>query len=244
MPLPLLLALAALALARSPRRPRFLSLGLWTLYGFVVLLSIPAVTNLLVNLWEYPLSSTQDLGTETWDAAIILGGSLDPALSNGPATQYELNAAAERLTAAAILWKQGRVERLVYTGGSGDPWNQERKEAPAVREFLLALGLETQGLLVEDQSRNTYENALYTGPLLTAEGLEKNLLVTSALHMRRSLAIFAKQEIPIVPCVVDTRKITLSGPIAFIPSAQGLYVSSLVLREIMGYVTYGILGRL
>jgi len=259
MPLPLLLVLAGFLLVAHQRcrrsqpkadgartqRLRRVGLGLlWSSYCLLLLSSLPVVADLLVRWWEHPRSTLDQLAEQPYDAALVLGGSLDPALSDAANLHYELGSAAERLTAALMLYNNGYALSIFYSGGSGNPWNQHARESPLAAGFFSQLGLPAEALLVEGNSRNTWENAVYSAPLLAEHQLHSILLITSALHMRRSLAIFRKQGIAVQPWTCDTELIDYPLPLALIPSARAMETTTKVLREIMGYLAYAVLGRL
>src|SRR5690606_30182135 len=76
-------------------------------------------------------------------------------------------------------------------------------ETDAMTELLVALGVPEEAILPEDRSRNTYENALYVRELLAQADSNEIVLVTSALHMPRSVAIFERQGFSVTPAPVD-----------------------------------------
>ena len=69
------------------------------------------------------------------------------------------------------------------------------KRRDLLKTFALQLGLRDDQVLVEADSRNTYENALYTAQMLRTQQWRHVVLITSASHMRRALAAFHKQGI-------------------------------------------------
>lgn len=97
--------------------------------------------------------------TEPYDTGILLGGYINfNALA--PAGVSTFNQAGNRLTGTLMLYRTGRIRRILLSGGRliGDV----RPEADAVREFLLQCGVPDSAILVENRSRNTRENALYS----------------------------------------------------------------------------------
>jgi uncharacterized SAM-binding protein YcdF (DUF218 family) len=92
--------------------------------------------------------------------------------------------------------------KLVYSGG-GAPFEATFKEADAARMVLDELGFDTTHVIFERQSRNTYENVVFSKTLLAPKPGETWLLVTSAWHMPRAVAVFQHQGWPVVPYPVD-----------------------------------------
>lgn len=130
------------------------------------------------------------LSAEKYRAIVLLGGATAPASPpNRP--QADLNDAADRIFYAARLYKQGIAPTIIVTGGKS-PGLESRPEiqteAQAMRQFLLELGVPDGAIVIEEQSRNTRENAAKTKTYI---GEGRVALVTSASHMPRSMATFA-----------------------------------------------------
>lgn len=136
------------------------------------------------------------------DGVIVLGGALDPVVTAARG-QVAANGAIERVNALLWLGRQYPKARLVFSGGSGSIATQDMKEAPVARRYLAELGFDPDSIVFEDQSRNTRENAIYTKQLMAPAKGEVWLLVTSAMHMPRSMGAFAAMDWPVVAYPVD-----------------------------------------
>lgn len=126
------------------------------------------------------------------DGIVVLGGAELPRLSRHWG-QPQLSGAAERLVEGAALAHAFPQARLVHTGGSGrlgDLGGDFLSEARVARSVYLSLGLERDRLVLEERSRNTFENARNARALLEPAPGEIWLLVTSAAHMPRAHASF------------------------------------------------------
>ena len=96
----------------------------------------------------------------------------------------------DRARLAMQLYREGRVKFILITGGKL-PWQQSvEPEAKLVARVLQDWGVPKEALLVEDKSRNTYENATLTKSIFDAHGFKTGVLVTSAFHIPRALAVF------------------------------------------------------
>ena len=113
------------------------------------------------------------------DAIVVLGAPLGPG---GRLSPY----VAERVAAAAALWRAGGGPMVVATGGVTQ--RAGRAEADAIADGLAALGV--PGVIVERESRTTLENARRCKPLLDARGVRSLWLVTQPFHGRRSARLF------------------------------------------------------
>jgi uncharacterized SAM-binding protein YcdF (DUF218 family) len=138
------------------------------------------------------------------DGIIVLGGSVDENLS-GLRGRVTLADAAERLTAPIELKRRFPKARLVFTGGSASLRGSAYTEAGTVSGFWRDVGLDQGDVLYEDKSRNTYENAVFTRDLVKPKEGERWLLVTSAMHVPRSVGIFRHAGFPVIPYPVDYR---------------------------------------
>ena len=123
-------------------------------------------------------------------ALVLLGGGVSPP--SGKATDINLGAAADRVWYAARLFHAGKAPLLLLSGGS-DPQRHAFSEARAMAVFLQDLGVPAPALVLEEDSRNTLENAAFSAKLLNERGIRHVLLVTSALHMPRALALLPRK---------------------------------------------------
>lgn len=133
---------------------------------------------------------------------VVLGGALDPVVS-AARDQVSAGGAVERVTALVTLGRRYPQAKLIFSGGSGSLTTQALKEAPVAQRFLDELGFDHSRVVFEDQSRNTRENALLSKQLMEPQPGETWVLVTSALHMPRSVGTFRAAGWTVVPYPVD-----------------------------------------
>ena len=176
-------------------------------------------------------------------AIVVLGGGVEgsrPGWRDGP----DLTAAADRVWFAAKLYHAGRAPVVILAGGVVDDGSSAQPEADAMATFIEDLGVPASSLLLEQRSRNTWENAFYTDRLLREHHIGTVLLVTSAMHMPRAMAIFRKQGIAIIPAPADFEAVPPSGPwlLRWLPDAAALNSSSRALKEYLGLWAYRMLG--
>jgi uncharacterized SAM-binding protein YcdF (DUF218 family) len=171
------------------------------------------------------------------DVAIVLGG----AVSAPPPLQVtELSDAADRVWYAARLHRAGHVRRLVVVGGNL-PWGAAAKpEAELIRQLLIEFGVPADAIRIGGTSRNTYENAIEARSILQGPPFDTALLITSAWHMPRALAVFRKAGLPVDPAPCDFRASgDLAGTILdWLPQARAFAMTSEALREWLGYALY------
>ncbi len=171
------------------------------------------------------------------DVIIMLGGgvyskSVDMsgigAPSQGTLERLVTAARLHRLTNAPILLSGGPV-----FAGSGS-------SARIAARFLKDLGIGEHNLIVEDRSRDTYENALFSARICRQKGFKNPVVVTSAMHMRRSLLSFRASGLDVTPypCPSTTwpdQRIPWTG---YLPSYNRLHTTSAALHEWIGLFYY------
>ena len=146
----------------------------------------PVLFDFSIKCWEPEPVAVENL--RTYDIGIVLGGfsSYLPEYNN-----IKLNEAGDRLWQTVSLYNRGKIKKILISGGSGRKTG--KSEAAAVRDVLIAMGIPESDVLAESESRNTYENAEYSAKLIA--GIQPGadcLLITSALHIPRSIGCFCK----------------------------------------------------
>ncbi len=191
--------------------------------------------------WEGELKNPNEVGH--YDGIILLGG-----LSNyHPASQrIRFVQSGDRLFQAVELYKKGKSQYFIFTGGSGRVLVREKSEGEYLKDYFKLLGIPQDSTLVEWKSRNTHENAVETRKMLAAESMGKGkyLLVTSGFHMKRALGCFKKEGIDVEPYAADPLQSSIAPDFwdAISPSASALGTWELLFREWVGYAVYQIRG--
>jgi uncharacterized SAM-binding protein YcdF (DUF218 family) len=219
--------------ARFSRRLRTASLVLIVIFGNHVLL------NEILIAWEISPNNVEPTKT-----VVVLGGytSFDRGRQ-----RMGFNEAAERFVFPLQMLSSGKTNRLVLTGGSGNVFNRDYFESSAAKQFALKFGIADSQILIDDKSRNTWENAIETKKILDSLGIKENvLLVTSAGHMRRSMACFKKAGVNFIPYPVNfqshlDRK--YSWDAMLIPSAGNISKWDALIHEWIGYIAYKLTGK-
>jgi uncharacterized SAM-binding protein YcdF (DUF218 family) len=177
------------------------------------------------------------------DAVIVLGGYLHP-----PGAHHafaELTDASDRLRVAAQILLANKAALVLLTGGNLPMFGDTGiPEALAAREVLHEWGVPSDAILVEDRSRNTRENAVFSAPILQAKGARRLILVTSASHMRRAVAVFRRAGLDVIPFPTDYQSGWGEPDLVFrwLPDADSLGTSRRVLKEWVGLAVYRLRG--
>ena len=181
---------------------------------------------------------------EKVDGIVVLGGGLEGAI-NLARGGYELNSGGDRFVEAAILARRYPEARIVVSGGTGTLILAGEADADTALRLLTALGVAPERLVLENRSRNTHENAAFTREMVTPRPGETWLLVTSAFHMPRSVALFRKAGFPVLPWPVDYRTSGNEGIGLFRDNPQdAIQNTTVAIREWIGLAAYHLSGRI
>lgn len=157
-------------------------LGSMLLFGFVLWLLIVFA---LIGVIHY--TGTVD-ESESADVIIVLGAGLSRSGRPGWAL-------TRRSSHGAELWHQGFASNIICTGGYGE--NQTRSEADACREVLNRRGVPSSVIVLEERSRSTEENAMYSKEIMQDNGWQTALIVSDSYHVFRARYIFSHESIDV-----------------------------------------------
>ena len=183
---------------------RFTRAGRWLTFASVLVLAILGLSP-LGNMLLFPLENRfppWDATRGAPDGIIVLGGVVD---ASSPGNHIMLNESAERLTVVPELARRYPNARILFSGGSGALIGDGGAEAGAAARLLESLGISRDRVILEDRSRNTVENAVFSKLIVHPRRGERWLLVTSAFHMPRAIGVFRKADFPVEPYPVDWR---------------------------------------
>ena len=189
------------------------------------------------------------------EAIVVLGGATEAP--EYPRTMVEFNSAADRIFKAAELYQQGAADHILLSGGGYIVWLDTRtvSQAQEMADILDLLGIPEEALWLEEESANTYENALFSHEILSEKGISKIYLVTSAMHMPRSVALFEYQGFEVVPVPADFSVTQATWDKLFhgtwetiilnmVPNASSIKQTSNVMKEYIGLFVYKLKGWL
>ena len=232
------------------RHPRWAS-GAIALSLFILFFSSnPIVSNKLMSSLEWQYFPPKPMPTA--DAIVVLGGATVPAIA--PRPWVEVGEAGDRILYAARLYNQGRAPKLILSGGrvhwrgnSGD-----QSEADDMKALAMAMNVPEKDIILEGSSLNTRQNAVNVKKILEAQSIGSVLLVTSAVHMPRSVAIFKKLNIEVIPAPTDylvttppdeENNTTIEGRIlSLLPHAEATGRFTRAMKEYVGFVVYRLRG--
>jgi len=239
--LALLLALVGMILLWFTRRQKtgryIMSVSLVTL----IIASVSIVSNPFLGSLEdhyHPLSPTGQLQDTKWVVVLSGGAYFSEELSVMDRLSSEsLIRLAEGIRLLRLLRPSAK---MILSGG--DP-SGDAIESHAMSEAALALGITTDRLMLEDQSYDTKDQARFVKKLV---GQEQFILVTSANHMPRAIAVFEKQGTRPIPAPVNTivKSRGAIGPLSFVPDAENIRRTERALYEYVGTLWARLRGQI
>ncbi|MDX9931631.1 MAG: YdcF family protein [Bacteroidales bacterium] len=239
-PITWILALIALALfLRNPKlKKRFLIAALATGLFF----TNSFIAKEFMRMWEPEPSSVYSIQIK-YDAVIVLGGGIVTTNAQNKTLTFRNN--PDRIMQALWLYKNDKADKILISGGSGSMQYPDMLESVLVRVFLIVIGLPSYFFYIYRLSKNTRENAVISEKILndSIPGGEF-LLITSASHMRRSIGCFRNVNLKVDPFPVDLTAGDRSWywMNLLLPKTDALDIWDELLHEIIGYLTYRIVG--
>jgi uncharacterized SAM-binding protein YcdF (DUF218 family) len=226
------------------RRPRLASrliiLGIWLLYSSSTELVAHALTRSL---------ESQNLPTDIApaDAIVVLGGGTKSP--QAPRILPEVSEAGDRVIYAAKLYKDNKAPKIILSGGRVT-WKAETGSESADMAILLdLLGIPRTAILEDPTSLNTRQNAVNVKQIVDREQFKRLILVTSATHMPRSIAIFRRLGMDVIPAPTDfytteaDRQLSPQGRLlSLLPDAENLFLTTRSLKEYVGLFIYWLRG--
>ncbi|MEG4035987.1 YdcF family protein [Microcoleus sp. S36b_A4] len=250
-PLGLSCLLMMAALITLWKRPKWAAAPIAGALIILLLGSSGWVSKSLVRSLEWQNLPTAELPQA--EAIIVLGGGVKAALP--PRPWVELAEAGDRIIYGSRLYRQGKAPLLILSGGRVDWKGGGPPESADMAEIAQTMGVPASAILQDPDSHNTYQNAVNVRKILDAKAIKGPvLLVTSAMHMTRSLLIFQRQGIKAIAVPTDFQ-ITKQDIAAsqsnwqavaldLLPDTYQLNQSTKALKEYIGLIVYRLRGWL
>lgn len=208
------------------------------------LMGNPFLFNEVCRRWEIKAVSEQEFLHQKIEGIIILGGL---SFWDNQLKRIQFSKSSDRMMQGLLLYKMGIGKKLIISGGSGSLTYPDDRESVFLKDYLVKIGLRPEEILIEKESKNTRENAVFTKELLDSCKMSGTfLLVTSGYHMRRSVGCFEKAGINVIPYSTDrySGETKYNPDHLFIPNSGILMAWDTLFHEWIGYITYKIAGYL
>jgi uncharacterized SAM-binding protein YcdF (DUF218 family) len=225
----ILLAIAALTKNIVYKKRFFISAII-----LLILFSNPFLLNRFAKFWDFPPNTISK--SSHYSCVIVLGGfGAEDNQGNG-----YFNSLADRFIQGIKLRERGNVSHILITGGNSDLHPSQYNQADWVATQLKEFNFPDSCIIEARNSRNTYEDAIFSKELLKNNHLQPPyLLVTSAFHMRRSLFIFKKIGLAVIPVPCNffagRNRETIAS---LLPNAGALSAWEIYIKEMIGLAVY------
>jgi uncharacterized SAM-binding protein YcdF (DUF218 family) len=206
--------------------------------GVLYIISTPIFSNNFFKLVEGSEYRKPIGAIDSADAIVVLSGMLE--INEVGDSIYIEWGDPDRFFGGIALFKAGKAQKLIFTGGKM-PWDKAKKtEGEVLREYAILNGIATEKILITKDVGNTADEAVAVKELISLS--KRIILVTSAYHMYRAKKLFEKQGFLVVPFRVDYKTAGKSAItiMDFLPSAGNLEITETGIREIIGRLYYSI----
>jgi uncharacterized SAM-binding protein YcdF (DUF218 family) len=237
-PLTVTLALLVLGLILLTLRRR-VTAGLLVIlaFGWTYALATPVVANWLRGGLEQRFPPTPLGNVPDADAIVVLGGGVEPTAR--PRLYPNLGNAADRVWHGARLFKADKAPLVITTGRR--PFNDAgQAAAEAQAQFLTSLGVPREAIVAPGDSVRTHTDSQIVERIADERGLDQLLLVTSALHMPRAMAVFQSAGLMVFPVPADfeVTQVGYRDESPWLPSTEAWASSARALHEYAGMIWY------
>ncbi len=225
---------------KNPKRKRR---ALRIAVGMLFIISNPIIGNFVAKTYEAKGVAVASL-TSQYDYAIVLGGFANLA-SPYDDDRLNLNFSANRLSQTIDLYHQGKIKKIVLSGGNGNVLGNQENEAVNAFAYLRRIGIPDENIIIDKKSRNTYENFKYSKELLKNGKDSANILViTSAFHVPRSRLIAKKAGVAcdFFPTGFFFKDWELAPSAIIIPDVDNIKMWQVMIKEWFGLVAYKMKG--
>ena len=249
-PLGLISVCLIVALVTLRKRPRMATIAISLSLAVLLLSSNAWVSKYMIRSLEWQnIPGTQIPNAE---AIVVLGGATKSA--TWPRPTVDLSEAGDRVIYAAQLYFQKKAPIIILSGGRIDWRGSGSPESADMATILTSIGVPAAAIIQESDSLNTYQNAVNVRKILEARRIKKVLLITSAMHTPRSLKIFKRQGIDVIPTPTDflvsqgeLEELTNTPKAAILnllPDTNNLNQFTSALKEYIGIFIYSLRGWL
>lgn len=205
-----------------------------------IIFTNPFLYSICIRAWQ---PKPVDLAKgKQYSAAILLGGMT----MNDKHDRLFFGPDADRFIQTTKLYHSGNVSHIVLSGGLGSLVKKGPLEADQLHQQLLMQGIPDSAIIIENRSRNTYENAVFTHKILDSLKLpQPYVLVTSAMHMPRAISSFNKAGVEVIAYPAAYKQIDTdrSWDDYIIPSPALLSAWNFLLKEFVGIMVYRWTGK-
>jgi uncharacterized SAM-binding protein YcdF (DUF218 family) len=222
----------------------------WIVVLFIFFFSNAFIINEVFLLWELPPTPFASIKQGQYEVAIVLTGVTSDYKS--PKDRIYFHRGADRVLHTVRLFQEGKVKRILVSGAEFSRDGELSSTDRSLKQVFLQCGVPDSAIWVENQSRNTYENAIFSAKMIEKylPNARDLLLVSSAFHLRRAEACFKKAGVEVDVFSTDfyagdggLDEIGIVSLVEiFMPSLDAWLKWNILIKEVLGYVVYKFMG--
>lgn len=224
------------------KNPKWKKRLFWIAFSFLIFFSNDFIANEVMHAWEIEAKPFNTL--RKFKLGIVLTGSTIPYLT--PDDRVYFHRGADRVVHTVQLYKLGLIEKILISGGSGRLTGDDEPEANKFKKVMLLMGVPSDAISIENETRNTAESAQEVKKILMAMNYkaEDCLLITSAFHMRRSLGSYQKAGLNLESFSTDfyAHPRVFYIDVLIIPQMDAMIKWHKLTKEWIGIIAYKIVG--
>lgn len=240
--MPITLIIFCFLASRLLKRKKLRKWAFTTGLTLLIFLSNPFIANEIFLLWEIPPTPIHLL-KDQYSVGIVLTGITN--MEKSPKDRTYFNKGADRIIHALQLYQEKKIKKILISGGSGSIFNKDVHEAEQLKWFLILANVDEKDIILEDKSRNTYENAINTAAILKEKYANGTfLLITSSFHLRRAKACFNRSGLKTVAYGTDyySHDRNFNFDTLFFPSINAFNKWTILVKELIGITAYKLRG--
>jgi uncharacterized SAM-binding protein YcdF (DUF218 family) len=230
--LPIMLIIIVILIGLLKNKKKLIYIAIGVLY----IISTPIFSNNFFKLVEGSEYRKPISAIDSANAIVVLSGILE--INEVEDSTYIEWGDPDRFFGGIALFKAGKAQKLVFTGGKM-PWDKAKKtEGAVLKEYAISNGIPSEKIFVTKDVENTADEAVAVKELISPS--KRIILVTSAYHMHRAKRLFEKQGFEVFACKVDYKTAGKSAitVMDFLPSAGNLGLTETGIRENIGRLLY------
>jgi uncharacterized SAM-binding protein YcdF (DUF218 family) len=229
--------LVSVFLKNAKWKKRFFWVGL----GLLLFSTNDFIANEFMRAWE--IGPTPFKSMSKHKLGIVLTGA---TIEFEPNDRVYFQRGADRVVHTVQLYKEGLIEQILISGGSGRLTGEAEPEANKFKRTMILMGVPDSVILIENETRNTAESAIEVKRILERFQYKASdcLLITSAFHMRRSLACYRKAGVDLMTFSTDfySHERNYSLDTLIIPKVESLVIWHKLVKEWVGFLAYKMAG--
>jgi uncharacterized SAM-binding protein YcdF (DUF218 family) len=229
--------IASVLIKRAHLKKRFF----WIAFSLLLFFSNDFISNEAMQAWEVEPTPYASI-TKVYDLGIVLTGvTLN---DREPADRVYFHHGADRVTHTIQLYKKGIIKKILIAGGTGRLITEARPEADEILDVMVMAGVPASDIIIERESRNTHESAVNVKQMLKDGPEGDYVLITSAFHMRRSIACFKNVGLDADVFSADfyTHPRYFTPDVLLIPKADSIILWQRIFKEWVGIAAYWVAG--